>query len=65
MADEAYDVQTEIFRRMTPAQKLQASMRLYWSARELKAAWFRSEHPEWTEAQVKAAVREAFLFRRE
>lgn len=65
MDDEAYDVQTEIFRRMTPTQKLQASMRLYWSARELKAAWFRSEHPEWTEAQVKAAVREAFLFHRE
>lgn len=65
MADAAYDIQTEIFRRMTPTQKLAASMRLYWSARELKAAWFRSEHPEWTEAQVKAAVREAFLFHRE
>lgn len=65
MADEPCDVQTEIFRRMTPEQKLRAAMRLYWSARELKAAWFRHEHPEWTEAQVKAAVREAFLFHNE
>jgi hypothetical protein len=65
MADEPSDPQTEILRRMTPEQKLRASMRLYWSARELKAAWFRAEHPEWTEAQVKKAVRDAFLFHRE
>lgn len=65
MAEEPSDVQTEIFRRMTPEQKLRAAMRLYWSARELKAAWLRTEHPEWTEAQVSAAVREAFLFHRE
>jgi len=50
MADEPCDVQTEIFRRMTFEQKLRAAMRLYWSARELKAAWYRAEHPEWTEA---------------
>lgn len=58
-------MQTEIFRRMTPEQKLRAAMRLYWSARELKAAWFRAEHPEWSEAQVAKAVRDAFLFHRE
>ncbi len=50
---------------MTPQQKLDAASRLYWSARALKAAWFRSEHPEWTEAQVAKAVRDAFLFHRE
>jgi hypothetical protein len=66
MSDEGpCEAQTEIFRRMTPEQKLRAAMRLYWSARELEAAWFRHEHPEWTEAQVKAAVREAFLFHHE
>lgn len=59
------DPQVEIFRRMTPEQKLRAAERLYWSARELKAAWFRHEHPEWTEAQVKKAVRDAFLFHHE
>ena len=53
------------FARMTGAQKLEAAMRLYWSARALKAAAFRAQHPEWTEAEVAAAVREAFLFHRE
>lgn len=65
MAEEPNEIQTEIFRRMTPEQKLRAAMRLYWSARELKAAWLRTEHPEWTPAQVSAEVREAFLFHRE
>ena len=65
MSDEPRDVQAEIIGRMTPAQKLRASMRLYWSARALKAAGFRAEHPEWTEAQIEAAVRDAFLFHRE
>jgi hypothetical protein len=63
--DEREDPQVEILRRMTPEQKLRDAERLYWSARELKAAWFRSEHPEWTEEQVKKAVRDAFLFHRE
>src|SRR5262245_50460760 len=56
------DPQVEIFRRMTPEQKLRAAERLYWSARELKAAWFRSQHPDWTDTEVKKAVRDAFLF---
>lgn len=65
MADEPRDIQAEIFGRMTPEQKLRASMRLYWSARALKAAWFRAEHPDWSEPQVQAAVRDAFLFHRD
>lgn len=58
------DPATEIIRRMTPAQKLQAAMRLYWSARSLKAAWFRQEHPEWSEQEVDRAVRDWLLFRK-
>jgi hypothetical protein len=59
------DPATEIIARMTPAQKLEASMRLYWSARKLKAAGIRAEHPDWSEAEVAAAVRAAFLFHHE
>jgi hypothetical protein len=54
------DVQTQALKRMTPEQKLQAAMWLYWSARELKAAWIRSRHPDWTPEQVEQAVREIF-----
>ena len=50
---------------MTPAQKLQAAMRLYWSARALKAAALRAEHPDWSDDMIAAAVRKAFLLHHE
>jgi hypothetical protein len=52
-------------RRMTPEEKLKAVINLYWTARRLKAAGVRLQHPEWTDAQVEAAVREAFLHARD
>ena len=51
----------EIIRAMTPEQKLEAAMRLYWSARELKAAALRSFHPDWSEEKIQQEVRHAFL----
>jgi hypothetical protein len=65
MSTPARDPATEILARMTPAQKLQAATRLYWSARALKAAGLRADHPSWSERQITTAVREAFLFHRE
>lgn len=56
--------QTDVFRAMTPEQRLATAARLYWSAREIKAAALRTRHPEWTEEQVQRAVREAFLYAR-
>lgn len=53
--------QSDIISRMTPAQKLDAAQRLYWSARALKAAAFRAQNPDWSEAEVESAVRLAFL----
>ena len=57
---ERDDAQLERLRLMTPAERWMAAERLYWSMRELKAAYLRSVHPDWTEVQVEAAVREAF-----
>lgn len=54
-------VQVEIFRRMSPAERWQVAERLYWSARNLKAAHLRGLHPTWTEEEVQRAVKEAFL----
>jgi hypothetical protein len=51
-----------ILQKMTPEQKLQTAERLYWSARELKAAALAAQHPEWTEQQIQRAVRESFLY---
>ncbi len=55
------DEQKRILRAMTPAQKIRAGERLIESARELKAAAIRARHPDWSDAQVQAAVREVFL----
>ena len=58
------DEQQAVLKRMTPAQRLEAFALLYRSARNVKAAALRAFHPEWTEQQVGAAVREAFLYGR-
>ena len=52
--------QLAIFRRMPPERRLSLAEQLYWSARELKAAWLRSRHRDWTEEQVAQEVRRLF-----
>ncbi len=54
-------LQDEILRQMTPQQKLDLSMSLYYSARELKSAWIRQLHQDWSDQQVEEAVREIFV----
>ena len=56
--------QTDVLRAMTPAERLAAAARLYWSARQLKEAALRAWHPEWTDEQVRRAVHDAFLYAR-
>jgi len=45
---------------MTPGERWVAARDLYWSMRRLKEAFIRQQHPEWSNDQVAAAVREAF-----
>jgi len=52
--------QNKILKRMSPQQKLEASMNLYYSARKLKAAWLRQTHPDWSEEEIAQAVKEIF-----
>ena len=54
-------VHDEILRKMTAQQKLEAAMNLYYSARELKSAWIRQLHEDWSDQQVEEAVREIFV----
>jgi hypothetical protein len=42
-------------------QRLRLAERLYWSARKMKAAGFRAQHPDWPEERVGAEVRRIFL----
>jgi len=54
-------LQDKILRQMTPQQKLDLAMSLYYSARELKSAWIRQLHQDWSDQQVAEAVREIFV----
>jgi hypothetical protein len=57
LSDEATSPeQIKIFRSMTGQERLRLAERLYWSARKLKAAGVRAQHPDWTEDQIKAEV---------
>jgi hypothetical protein len=56
--------QIEIFRAMTGERRLQLAEQLYWSARRLKLAGLRAQHPDWTEEQLNAEVRRIFLHAR-
>ena len=49
---------------MTPEQKLEVALRLYYSARELKAAALRAQHPGWSDVEIQEKVREIFLYAR-
>ena len=49
------------FRRMLPERRLALAEQLYWTARELKAAWLRAQHVDWSEDQVKREVTRIFL----
>lgn len=50
-----------VLRRMSGEEKLRAAFRLYWSARKIKEAAVRDQHPELTAEQVRERVREIFL----
>jgi len=56
--------QFEAFRRMTPERRLALAERLYWSAREMKAAWLRGQHADWSEEQVAREVTRIFAHAR-
>lgn len=52
------------FKEMTPEKKLELSLRLYYSARELKEASLKTFHPEWDNEKIEEEVRKAFLYAR-
>lgn len=56
--------QIEILRTMTGEQRLRMAEQLYWTARRLKMAGLRAQHPDWTEARLSAEVLNIFLHAR-
>ena len=52
--------QITAWRAMTGARRLHLAERLYWSARKMKAAGLRSQHPDWPEQRLSDEVRRIF-----
>ena len=48
------------FKSMTAEKKLRLSLNLYYTARELKRAWLKLQHPEWDNATVDEELKEIF-----
>jgi hypothetical protein len=61
LADEqSSPEQITAFRAMTGAQRLRLAECLYWSARKMKAAGLRHQHPDWPEQRLNDDVRRVF-----
>jgi hypothetical protein len=52
--------QIEILRAMSGEKRLRLAELLYWSARKIKAAGVRSQHPDWPEERINAEVTRIF-----
>ncbi len=62
--NEALAVQREIYRNMSPEQKLRIAFAMNRQARQLKAAWLAQLHPDWTASQIEQEVKRIFLYAR-
>lgn len=59
---QAAEVQASIYRRMTGSQRVQLAYEISMTAREFATSRIRSEHPEWSETDVRRELlRIAFL----
>ncbi|HEX3856004.1 MAG TPA: hypothetical protein VHY30_01765 [Verrucomicrobiae bacterium] len=47
-------------RAMSGARRLRLAEQLYWSARKMKAAGLRSQHPDWPEPRLNDELRRIF-----
>jgi len=53
--------QKRVFQSMTPEKKLDITLRLYHSAKELKAAGLRTQNPDWSQEKIQNTIRSIFL----
>jgi len=61
---DPHPAQIKALKSLSPAAKLQLAEKLYSSAKALKAAGIRQQHPDWSEAKVAKKVMEIFLYAR-
>ena len=56
--------QIKIYKELTPEKKLQIALNLYYSAKELKTAELKRQHPEWSKEKIRQSVNNIFLYAR-
>ena len=62
LPDEASGpTQSAILKALSPGRRWEIARSLYWSARRLKTAFVRQEHPDWSDEDVDDYVRRVFL----
>ena len=59
---EEFNNNSEVRPRLTPAQKLKATLDLYWSARELKKCALHAKFPDLSEEEINERVKKIFLY---
>jgi hypothetical protein len=59
-ATEGLQKQIEVYRRMTPQQRLQIGFDLYELTRILARQGIRHQHPDWDEQRVEGEVNRRF-----
>jgi hypothetical protein len=52
--------QIQILRAIPGERRLRLAEQLYWSARKLKTAGLRAQHPDWSQERVDAELRRLF-----
>lgn len=65
LPDEVRRRQDAIWAARSAAEKIDLTGRLWLQARNLKRATLRSMHPDWNDARIDEAVREAMHGRRD
>ena len=53
--------QIEIIRTMSGERRWRLAEQLYWSARRMKSAGLRAQHPDWSKERLEAETRQIFL----
>jgi hypothetical protein len=56
--------QKKSFQAMASEKKLQLALDLYYSAKKLKAAGLKHQHPEWPVDAIRQKVKDIFMYAR-
>jgi len=56
--------QEKIISKMSPEKKLELSLRLYYSAKELRRVVLKKDHPDLSHEEIEKILKEIFFYAR-